>query len=167
MIVLGIDVGFAICGWAIVEKVTGKKAVLHDFGIIETHKDEAIPFRLQKLHKGLTELIIHYKPKEIAIEEIFYFKNQKTVVNVAQARGVILLTAELHKLDIYGYTPLQVKQSLTGYGRAEKKQMQKMVQSYFKLESIPKPDDAADAIAIAVCHINSSTILKHDRLHRG
>ena len=108
----------------------------------------------------LEQIIKKYKPNEAAVEELFFFKNVKTVMKVSQARGAILLTLENNCVSICGYTPLQVKQALTGYGRAEKKQVQSMVKEMLKLKNIPKPDDTADAIAIAICHLNSRKINK-------
>ncbi len=155
MRVLGIDVGFAICGWSIVDKDKSGAIKLVDFGVITTEKELEIPERLDIIYAGFQSIIDKYKPDEVAIEDIFFFKNAKTVINVSQVRGVILLVSFQTKLKIFKYTPLQVKQAVTGYGRAEKKQVQEMVQKIFKLKYIPKPDDAADAVAIAYCHHNN------------
>lgn len=157
MRILGIDAGFAITGWSIVEKdlksVNGYKLI--DYGAFETSSKDEYVHRLELLYEGISKIIEEYEPDQAAVEALFYFKNQKTVINVSQARGVILLAARHKSVPTFDYTPLQVKTSVTGYGRAEKKQVQKMVQMIFGLKEIPKPDDAADAVAIAVCHLNS------------
>jgi crossover junction endodeoxyribonuclease RuvC len=152
--ILGIDPGTATTGWAVIEEKDCKlKAVA--YGSINTPKDKSEENRLYEIHRDLLEIIKKYQPKEAAIEKIFFFKNQKTVIPISQSRGAILLTLEQKRIKIFGYTPLQVKQAITGYGRAEKKQIQLMAKSILSLKSIPKPDDTADAIAVAVCHLNS------------
>ena len=108
--------------------------------------------RLLEISRDIKEVLALYKPSEAGVEELFFFKNQKTVISVAQARGAILLTLEENNVSIFGYTPLQVKQALTNYGRADKAQVQQMVKALLKLKEIPKPDDTADALAIALCH---------------
>lgn len=157
-IILGIDVGFAICGWSIIEKDqkhrNGMKLV--DYGAILTSSKDEIADRLLQVHQALEKIIDTYKPTVMSVEDLFYFKNQKTVIAVAQVRGVILLVGQSNKLKIFSYTPLQVKVAVTGYGRAEKKEIQRMVQMIFNLKEIPKPDDAADAIAVALCHSSNS-----------
>ncbi|MBE0573400.1 crossover junction endodeoxyribonuclease RuvC [Candidatus Dojkabacteria bacterium] len=157
MRVLGIDVGFAINGWSILDKDPQYTNGIHliDYGAILTEAGTPFELRLRQIFDGLDKIIKEYKPSDIAIESLFYFKNQKTVINVSQVRGVILLVAQLNNLNIYDYTPLQVKTSVTGYGRAEKRQIQQMVKMIFGLKEIPKPDDIADAIAVSYCHINS------------
>lgn len=152
---LGIDVGTAITGWSIVEKLPGGKYMTYGYGVIRTDKNLSAAERLVIIFNELNEIITTFKPSDMAIEELFYFKNSKTVITVGQARGVMLLAGKLNNLHITGYTPLQVKQAVTGYGRAEKEQIQKMVKLILKLDHIPKPDDAADALAIAICHLNS------------
>lgn len=152
--VMGVDPGTATTGWAIIEEKNCKlKAIA--YGSINTLKDKSESRRLFEIHKDLSSIIKKYRPQEAAIEKIFFFKNQKTVIPVSQARGAILLTLEQKRVKIFGYTPLQVKQSLTGYGRAEKKQIQLMAKNILELKTIPRPDDTADAIAVAVCHLNS------------
>jgi crossover junction endodeoxyribonuclease RuvC len=162
MKVLGIDVGFAIAGWSIIEKNKDFKNSMNliDYGAITTDSKFTIEERITQVFKSFNEIIEEYKPDVMAVENIFFFKNQKTVINVSQVRGVILLSGNLNGLEIYGYTPLQVKTAITGYGRAEKSQIQKMVKLIFGLKEIPKPDDIADAIAIGVCHINSQKFTK-------
>jgi crossover junction endodeoxyribonuclease RuvC len=129
-------------------------------GCINTSKLKSDAERLVEIGKDIQTLLRKYKPEEAAIENLFFFSNQKTAITVAQARGVVLYELKKHKLPIQSYTPLQVKQALTGYGRAEKKQIQLMVKNILKLKNIPKPDDAADAVAIAICHLNSRD-MKH------
>ena len=114
-----------------------------------------MPIRLEKIYDGLENIIKLWKPADMAIEDLFFFKNQKTVIKVGQARGVITLAGQKNKLNLYSYTPLQVKMGIASYGRADKKQIQEMVKLILKLDEIPKPDDAADALAIAITHINS------------
>ena len=165
MIILGIDPGYAIVGFGVIEKTKNQTRVL-DYGVIETHKSEKMAVRLNKIYEGIEFLINKYKPDHFSIEELFYHTNQKTVINVAMARGVILLAAtRLMGVDkLYEYTPLQIKQALTGVGRAEKKQVQYMVKSILGLDTIPRPDDAADALAVALCHIQTNSILTDNRV---
>lgn len=154
--VLGIDPGTAIVGWGILEQTEKTREIKTiDYGQITTPSDLPDAERLNLIATDLKELIKEYKPDEVAVEELFYFKNKKTVISVAQARGVILYILKNKKLTIGEYTPLQIKQSLTGYGRADKKQMQLMIKNVLKLKEIPKPDDAADALAVSLCHLNS------------
>ncbi len=152
--VLGIDPGTATTGWAIIET---NKHILHpvSFGFIGTKKNKSEEERLQEISKDLRCIIKKYNPQESAIEKIFFFKNKKTVIQIAQARGAILLTLKQEGVNVSSYTPLQVKQALTGYGRAGKKQLQDMTKNILCLKSTPKPDDVSDAIAIAICHLNS------------
>ena len=150
MRILGIDPGTAIVGWAVLDNDTGDDVPVA-YGHIETSPNNSVSHRLKEVADDLRKIINKYEPKEAAVEDIFFFKNQKTAVKVSQSRGAILLTLEDMNVKIAEYTPLQVKQSLTGYGRAEKKQIQIMVKSVLGLKEIPKPDDVADAIAIAMC----------------
>jgi crossover junction endodeoxyribonuclease RuvC len=154
-LILGIDVGIAITGWAI---LNSEKNIVHlkDYGAIITESKLSIQDRLSKLYDGLDEIIRAYKPTDLAVESLFYFKNKKTIINVGQARGVILLAGAKNNLSVFHYTPLQVKIAVTGYGRASKIQIQNMVKSIFKLSEVPKPDDVADAIAVGYCHISSA-----------
>ena len=154
MRVLGIDPGTAIVGYSIID-YENNKIQLIDYGCIYTNKEDSLSLRLEQVYLRVESLINLYKPDHMAIEELFFFKNQKTIISVAQARGVIILKAQLSGLYIYNYTPLQVKTGITGYGRANKKQVQEMTKIILKLNEIPKPDDAADAIAIAINHINT------------
>lgn len=125
------------------------------FGHISTAKNNSEENRLAEIATDLENIIEKYRPQEAAVEQLFFFKNKKTIISVGQSRGGILLTLERKDVKISSYTPLQVKQSVTGYGKAEKKQVQLMVKNILKLQAVPKPDDTADALAIAICHINS------------
>lgn len=155
MRVLGIDPGTGITGWGIVERISGNLYKTIDYGVIRTPADLAMPYRLRDIYESLFKIITKYNPESVGIENLFFFKNQKTVIAVGQARGVAIVCSVNCGKEVYDYTPLQVKQAITGYGRADKKQMQKMVKTVLGLKEIPKPDDAADALAVAVCHLNS------------
>ena len=155
MIVLGIDPGYAIVGWGVIEYVNGRFNVL-GYGAITTEANTPFPERLQIFYNDMSYLFEKYKPDSMSMETLFYNSNQKTVIDVAQARGVITLAAQMYGRDIFEYTPLQVKQSVTGYGRAEKKQVQEMTKNILGLKSVPKPDDTADALAMAICHAHTS-----------
>lgn len=165
MIILGIDPGYAIVGYGIIEKVGSKTNVI-DYGVITTHKDERMCDRLVKIADALEIIIDKYKPDCLALEELFFKNNQKTAINVAMARGVLLYVADkkLGSDYLYEYTPLQIKQALTGNGRAEKHQVQYMVKAILNLKSIPKPDDAADALAVALCHSQTNITLSGTKI---
>lgn len=152
MKILGIDPGTATVGWGMIEAKSGKPKAIA-YGHIATDKSLPIETRLQEIRDDLAILIKRYQPDRAAVEELFFFNNQKTAITVAEARGVILLTLSDFSLSIAEYTPLQVKQSLTNYGRADKQQMQLMTQKLLGLSALPKPDDAADALAIALCDL--------------
>ena len=158
MVILGIDPGIARCGWGVIEIIKNSEFRVKSYGCIETSSKKEVPQRLLELHKQIQFLITKYKPQAFAIEELFFNTNAKTAFVVGQARGVILLAAEEKKLDIAIYTPLQVKLAVTGYGRAEKAQMGKMVKAILKLGQIPKPDDTADALAVALTHAFSAKL---------
>ncbi|MCI8412760.1 MAG: crossover junction endodeoxyribonuclease RuvC [Clostridia bacterium] len=151
MIILGIDPGYATIGYGVIQKEGADLSAI-DYGVIQTPKDESIPVRLAMLDDALTAVIQKFQPDAVSVEELFFNTNITTGIKVAQARGVILLCAIKHCGKLYEYTPLQIKQALTGNGRAEKQQVQFMVKSLLRLKTIPKPDDAADALAAAVCH---------------
>jgi crossover junction endodeoxyribonuclease RuvC len=155
---LGIDPGTATTGWAILEEKEGKIKTVA-YGHISTSSENSVSSRLLEVAQDLEKIIKKYKPQESAVEDIFFFKNVKTAVKVSQSRGAMLLTLEKKNVRIFSYTPLQVKQAITGYGRAEKKQIQIMMKNILRLKSIPKPDDTADALAIALCHINSRKLM--------
>ena len=162
MKILGIDPGYAIIGYGIID--TEKPNMLIDYGAITTPKEQSLPQRLDAIDGSLKFLFEKYKPDVVAIEELFYFKKQKTVIQVAQARGVIILACQKYCGNIFEYTPLQIKQALTGHGRAEKAQIQYMVKAILNLPCIPKPDDAADALAVAICHSQTSPRLNMNRV---
>ncbi len=151
MIILGIDPGYAIVGFGIIRYENNRLSVL-DFGAITTPAGMEFTERLRCINEDLSYLFEKYKPDAMAIEKLFFNTNKKTAVDVAQARGVILLTAKMHGAECFEYTPLQVKQSVVGYGRAEKKQVQEMTRQLLNLSAVPKPDDTADALAMAICH---------------
>ncbi|MBU0975933.1 MAG: crossover junction endodeoxyribonuclease RuvC [Patescibacteria group bacterium] len=153
--VLGVDCGLATTGWSVVSKRKNRFCVL-GYGVIKTKSKEELGVRMQKIYKSLRSVIGEFKPKSAGVESLFYFKNKKTVMTVGQARGVILLAVADEKLRVYDYTPLQVKQAVTGYGKATKNQVQLMVKTILGLKESPKPDDAADALAVAICHLNSN-----------
>ncbi len=157
MTILGIDPGTATTGFGIIKKleIRGEKLKVIDYGCIKTAANLSTAERLEKLSVELNLLIRKYKPDIVAVEEIFFFKNLKTAIKVSQARGVILLTAAKNKSIIEEFTPLQVKQAVACYGRADKAQVQRMVKTLLNLKQIPKPDDAADALAIAICCAHS------------
>lgn len=154
MIILGIDPGTAITGYGVIDFTKGNVKLI-DYGCILTKSTEKLEYRLEIIHRELSDLIKKYSPEEVAVEELFFTNNAKTAIAVGQARGVIILTARLNNCSVFEYTPLQVKNAICGYGAAEKSQVQKMVKLLLKLDCVPRPDDAADAVAIAVCHSSS------------
>jgi len=156
MKILGIDPGYAIVGYGLVD-YNNPRFVTLDYGVLTTPAGLRPEARLKLIHEGMNTLIETYRPDCMAVEELFFNTNITTGIQVAQARGVILLTGEQHGIDIYEYTPLQVKQAVVGYGRAEKQQVISMVMSLLNIRQKIKPDDAADALAIAVCHAHSGT----------
>ena len=158
MIIVGFDPGLATLGYGVIKTDAKNKPEMLDYGIISTPKEESLPVRLCMLEKGIKQIIDKFKPDEIAIEELFFAKNVKTAISVAHARGVILLTANKECGKLYEYTPLQIKQALTGYGRADKNQIQQMVKTFLGLKAVPKPDDAADALAVALCHSRTNKL---------
>ena len=156
MIALGIDPGIARTGYGVVREEPDGQVVVLAFGVIETPKTDALPSRLLALRRQLIKLVEEWRPTESAVEALFFATNVKTAMTVGQARGVVLVTLQESGVPIGEYTPLQVKQAITGYGQADKRQMQTMVQMLLKLDKIPRPDDAADALAIALTHVQSS-----------
>lgn len=151
MRILGIDPGYAIMGWAVLEKKRSSVSAVA-YGSITTDKDMAMPDRLKHLYNSLMEVIGQYGPEEASIEELYFNNNAKTVIYVGEARGVAVLACANSGVKIFEYTPLQIKTSITGNGRAEKKQVQAMVKKLLCLDEVPKPDDTADAVAAAICH---------------
>lgn len=151
MRILGIDPGYAIVGFGIVDYSGANFAPL-EYGAILTEAHTEFPQRLKSISEDMDFILDKFRPDCMSIEKLFFNSNQKTGIDVAQARGVIILSAVKHDVPVFEYTPLQVKQSVVGYGRAEKKQVMDMTRRILKLEQIPKPDDAADALALAICH---------------
>ncbi len=155
MIILGIDPGYAIVGYGVIDYRSNHFKVI-DYGAILTDAKTPFNLRLEKIYDELSEIIEKHKPEAMSLEKLFYNNNAKTVIDVSQARGVIMLAAQKKGLKVFEYTPLQVKQSVVGYGRAEKKQVQEMTRRILALEKVPKPDDTADALAMAICHAHAS-----------
>lgn len=154
MIVLGIDPGYAILGYGVIE-AEGMKLRAVDCGVIETKSDMRFPERLERLFAGTRALIERFRPDHIAFEELFFYRNTTTALQVAAARGVAILASQQAGLPLFEYTPMQIKLSVTGDGHADKLQMQSMVKLLLKLQKVPKPDDAADALGVAICHANA------------
>ncbi|AIQ14064.1 crossover junction endodeoxyribonuclease RuvC [Paenibacillus durus] len=157
MRILGIDPGIAIVGFGFIDK-NGSKLTPVQYGCIQTEAHTPEEERLLHVYEGMLQLIDRYKPDAVALEKLFFNRNVTTAMSVGQARGVLVLTAVQRGLHVAEYTPMQVKQAIVGYGKAEKRQVQEMVRMYLKLSAIPKPDDVADALAVAVCHAHSYTL---------
>lgn len=155
MLVLGIDPGTALCGYSLVREENEQMALVA-YGAVSTAANVPLPARLAQIYAALTALIARYHPDAVAVEKLFFSKNTRTALTVGHARGVALLAAAQANLPVFEYTPNEVKQALTGYGGADKKQMQVMVRTLLHLDVIPEPDDAADAAAIAICHLQSA-----------
>ena len=151
MRILGIDPGYAIVGYGIVDYAKNRFATV-GYGAVTTKAKTPFETRLADIYNDMLSIIDKYNPDELAIEKLYFNTNTTTAIDVAQARGVIVLAAENSGIPVFEYTPLQVKQSITGYGRAEKRQVMEMVKSFLNLQKVPKPDDTADALALAVCH---------------
>lgn len=165
MVILGIDPGYAIIGYGVVDYNANRFSVL-EYGAVTTEAGNKFTSRLAKIYTEINEVIFRCKPDAISIEKLYFNTNTTTAIDVAQARGVILLAATQNNVPVFEYTPLQVKSSVTGYGRAEKKQVMDMVKNILHLEKVPKPDDTADALAIAVCHAHSSGSI-YGQLYKG
>ena len=163
---MGIDPGYAILGYGIVDMKNSQFHMI-DYGTITTEAKEVMAIRLQHIYEELIKLIDLYQPDAVALEELFFNKNVKTAIMVAQARGVATVACVNKGLTPYEYTPLQIKQALVGYGRADKKQMQFMVKYILSLQETPQPDDAADALATAICHGNAGTDQRKLRIRNG
>lgn len=155
MIILGIDPGLAIMGWGVIES-SGQKLRLIQYGTLLTEAKSPTPQRLRSIQLGVRDLIALYKPDEIAFEELFFARNVTTALTVGAARGAALVAAAEYTENLYEYTPMQIKQAVVGYGKAEKQQVQQMVRILLNMEEIPKPDDAADGLAAAITHAHSS-----------
>lgn len=154
MVILGIDPGYAIVGWGVIEYKAGRFRTL-GYGAITTPASMPMEKRFLSIYQSLEQIVKKYRPEYLSIEKLFFTTNAKTAIDVAQARGVILLCCTQNGLDIFEYTPLQVKQAITGYGKAIKKQVMEMSRVLLNLPSVPKPDDTADALALAICHAHS------------
>jgi crossover junction endodeoxyribonuclease RuvC len=150
MIVLGVDPGTAATGYGIVER-SGNRLRMIDFGCLETTPAQALSVRLMEIHRAMSELIEEHRPQLLGVERLFFNRNVQTAFAVGQARGVVLLAAAQAGLPVFEYGPHEVKMAVTGYGRADKGQVQRMVQAVLGLEKLPRPDDAADALAVAIC----------------
>lgn len=157
MRILGIDPGYAIVGYGVIDKDSRGNCTVVDYGAINTPKEEDFPVRLAMIQDGMTELMEHYKPDAVAVEELFFNQNITTGIAVAEARGVILCTAIKTIPNAFEFTPMQIKLAITGDGKADKKAVQFMTKTILKLKSIPKPDDAADALAVALCLAQTNT----------
>ncbi len=166
MRILGIDPGTATTGYGIVEQQAGRAALV-DYGTIITVANLDMPQRLTKINQELNRLLDEFRPDVVAVEEIFFHKNAKTIVTVAQARGVVLMTIAAAGVQVAEYTPLQVKQAVVGYGQADKRQVQLMVQKLLSMKDLPRPDDAADALAVAICHLHSYKIQELYQLEKA
>ena len=162
MIVLGIDPGYALMGWGVV-KSEGSRMQLVAYGCIETKAGVPMQNRLRTLQLGVRDLLSIYKPDDVAFEELFFARNVTTALMVGAARGAAIIAAAEYTENLYEYTPMQIKQAITGYGKADKKQIQQMVKLLLKLNEIPRPDDAADAIACAITHCQAG-VAKHQFL---
>lgn len=158
MIILGIDPGLATLGYGVLEKNARGEVRALDYGVVCTPKDERLPTRLAILEEGICHLLDQCEPDEVAVEELFFSKNVTTGIAVAHARGVALLTCVKRCGRLFEYTPMQIKQALTGYGKAEKKQIQLVTANLLHLKGVPRPDDAADALAVALCHSYTSRL---------
>jgi len=154
MIILGLDPGLASMGFGVISYDNVRPRML-DFGVLSTKPDRTLPQRLTSLFEGITDLINRYEPDDIALEELFFNRNVTTAINVGEARGVALTASAMHTQNLFEYTPPQIKLAVTGYGKADKVQVQQMVKILLKLDKIPRPDDAADALAVAICHAHS------------
>ncbi|MDD3882385.1 MAG: crossover junction endodeoxyribonuclease RuvC [Eubacteriales bacterium] len=163
MIVMGIDPGLALMGWSIIECEKSRMRLVN-YGCLTTYAHTPTPMRLKSLMAGMRDLITTYKPDEIAFEELFFARNVTTAFTVGAARGVAITAAAEYTEKLYEYTPMQIKQAVVGYGRAEKKQIQNMVKLMLRMDEIPQPDDAADAIACAITHINTGLAREQFRM---
>ena len=167
MLILGIDPGYAIIGWGLIRFERGKYIPV-DFGAITTNAGVPFNRRLEQIYDQLNELLDNHHPEVVAVEKLYFQTNAKTAIDVAQARGVIMLALQKHGVPVYEYTPLQVKSAVTGFGQAQKPQVMEMTKRLLRLKAVPKPDDTADALAIAICHAQyGGTSLKQTLLKGG
>jgi crossover junction endodeoxyribonuclease RuvC len=158
MRIIGIDPGYAILGYGVVDSAPNKYSLV-ECGVLTTDKDASMPERLKRIYSMLMEVIAEFEPETAAVEELYFNSNAKTAIKVGEARGAAILACANSGLPVYEYTPLQIKQALAGYGRADKRQMQEIVRRVCGLKDVPKPDDAADAVAAAICHGNSAVFI--------
>ncbi len=165
MLFLGIDPGLASLGYGLI-KEDGDRLKCIDYGVVKTRSTSDTAQRLLKLYQKVDELLMSHQPNYMVLESLFFAKNVKTALAVGQARGVVILAAAMREISFYEYTPLQVKQAITGYGQASKRQIQELVKSILGLPEIPRPDDAADALAIALCHLQSYKMLANLEGHK-
>lgn len=156
MLVLGIDPGTATTGYGLVRQLSGRQVELVDYGVIRTPANQPMAERLRQLYHDLSAIIAKYAPDEAAVEELFFSRNVTTALSVGQARGVAILAAAEAGLPVHEYKPREVKQAVVGYGNASKEQVQQMVRVLLNIDEVPRPDDAADAVAVAICHIHSA-----------
>ncbi|MGI5898857.1 MAG: crossover junction endodeoxyribonuclease RuvC [Christensenellales bacterium] len=163
MIILGIDPGLATLGFGIVS-YDNVKAHMVDYGVLSTKAGVPLPARLSSLFEGISDLLARHQPDDIAIEELFFNTNVTTAIAVGEARGAVIAACAAYSPNIFEYTPLQIKQAITGYGRADKQQVQMMVKMLLSLQKTPKPDDAADALAVAICHAHSLRMRENYRM---
>lgn len=165
MKILGIDPGYAIVGYGVIDFSVGRY-ISNGFGAIITNPKDSFARRLEIIFNSIAGIIQQYNPDTVAIEKLYFQTNQKTAIEVAEARGVIILSAQKFSMQIYEYTPLQVKSAVTGYGKAQKEQVMAMTQRILGLDKIPKPDDTADALAVAICHANCSGSFHENQIPR-
>lgn len=166
MKIIGIDPGYAIVGYGVIEYHSSRFTTL-DYGAITTAAGTPFEERLLTIYEDLIQILTLHRPDAMAVEKLFFNSNQKTVIDVAQARGAIVLAATKMGVPVYEYTPLQVKQSVVGYGRAIKSQVMEMTKRLLNLKAIPKPDDTADALAIAICHAHAAPSLINEKIIKG
>ena len=167
MLILGIDPGYAIIGWGVIRFERGKYIPV-DFGAITTNAGVPFNRRLEQIYDQLNQLLDTHHPDAVAVEKLYFQNNQKTAIDVAQARGVTMLALQQHGVPVFEYTPLQVKSAVTGFGQAQKPQVMEMTKRLLRLKAVPKPDDTADALAIAICHAQyGGTTLKQTLLKGG
>ena len=159
MAVIGIDPGTALTGYGIIEELPDQSLQVIDFGVIRTDSTDNPEIRLRKIFSQLNEILSLYKPETGAVEKLFFQRNTRTAMSVGQARGVAILSLAEAGLSVSEYSPVEIKQAVVGYGKASKNQVQQMVKILLNLQEIPKPDDAADALAVAICHIHSRKML--------
>lgn len=157
MLVLGIDPGTAITGYGLIRQVNGRQVALVDYGVIRTSSKRPMAERLKQLYHDLSNIITENQPDEAAVEELFFSRNVTTALTVGQARGVAVLAAAEAGLPVHEYKPAEIKQAVVGYGKASKEQVQEMVRVLLGIDEVPRPDDAADAVAVAICHIHSAS----------